>query len=273
MADPKLKPKTRSASNTEDYITFLKSDEFSIIIDAIVKKHTDELMIKIESLGNEVKVLRESNIDLIRLLRNEKCSKVNNHNEIVREKQNIPPDTDSIKSGDSVIESIAVPKTYAYTCTASQKKEISQDEQLFIETDKMLQKAPSHPPTRNFFTNNFVKKNKSENTIIIGTNNNKDDSKFDTFEATARRLWIYVGRCKQDTTEEKIKSYLQGKSPGRSFDVVKLNTKGTNTAFRIAADMDLQDSLYDASFWPSGILVKRYMFFRNRETHQSDREF
>lgn len=82
----------------------------------------------------------------------------------------------------------------------------------------------------------------------------------DGFAATPRNIWLYVGRCKADTTVDDVRNYLNSKTPNYTFDIVKLDTKGPNSSFRVGADPSLENVLYDADFWPSGMLVKRYFF-------------
>lgn len=83
--------------------------------------------------------------------------------------------------------------------------------------------------------------------------------------ASPRRIWIHIGRCKQATTEEQVVSYLGKKCPGEKFDVMKLESKGRNAAFRIGAPQNLRDKVYEASFWPESITVKRFFFRRTAE--------
>lgn len=98
-----------------------------------------------------------------------------------------------------------------------------------------------------------------KSTEIVGTNTEQNDT---VLVAAKPRLWLYVGRCSPSTTEDQVNSYLSRKCPGYNFEVTKLNSKGKNTSFKIGADKTLEGDLYSASFWPTDILVKRYIFFR-----------
>lgn len=94
---------------------------------------------------------------------------------------------------------------------------------------------------------------------IVGTS--KDQS---SELAAARRIWVYVGRCRSDLTVEQLTSYLQSQSPGKHFEVEKLITKGRNSAFKVGTDFELKDAIYSPSYWPENILIKRFHFFRTR---------
>ncbi|KAK9752737.1 hypothetical protein QE152_g3937 [Popillia japonica] len=64
-----MPPSLRSnGDKNEDLISFMKSEEFTEIIDSIVNKQVKHLNEIINELKSEIQVLKESNIDLIRLL-------------------------------------------------------------------------------------------------------------------------------------------------------------------------------------------------------------
>nr|CAI5817665.1 unnamed protein product [Callosobruchus analis] len=83
------------------------------------------------------------------------------------------------------------------------------------------------------------------------------------FAGAPRKLWIYVGKCLPNSTEEAVRRHLEEKLPEHNFNVVKLNSKGTYSSYRVEADLGLKDELYAPSFWPSGVIVKRFKFPRN----------
>lgn len=105
---------------------------------------------------------------------------------------------------------------------------------------------------------NLSNKRRKE-TEIVGTS--KDQS---SCLAAARRIWVYVGRCRSDLTVEQLTSYLQRQSPGHHFEVEKLTTKGRNSAFKVGTSYELKDLMYSPSYWPENILIKRFRFFRTR---------
>nr|CAI5864026.1 unnamed protein product [Callosobruchus analis] len=88
---------------------------------------------------------------------------------------------------------------------------------------------------------------------IVGTSNAATN---DDFAGATKRLWIYVGKCKPDSTVTGVRSYLERKSPGYNFNVVQLNTKGYYRSYRVDADVKLRDAIYTSDYWPS------YHFYR-----------
>ncbi|KAK9708880.1 hypothetical protein QE152_g26939 [Popillia japonica] len=100
---------------------------------------------------------------------------------------------------------------------------------------------------------------KKKDRVILGSSST--DSSAD-FASADQQLWIYVGRCRPGTTEEHIHSYLNKQSPGFVFDITKLASKGKNTSFRVGVSIALKDKIYDPTYWPQNIIVKRFKFFQ-----------
>lgn len=97
---------------------------------------------------------------------------------------------------------------------------------------------------------------------IVGSNTNTSEL---TFGAPEGRLWLYVGRCRSDTSEEHIVTYVNNKCQEDvivTSDVFKLPSKGKNASFRLSLDMKLREQVYNPSFWPVNVVVKRFKFFR-----------
>lgn len=136
---------------------------------------------------------------------------------------------------------------------------VKNNEELNSSTETVVELLPNKETTEKQRgpKNPSQRKQQRENKIF-GT----DMSDKDSFTATERKIWLYVGKCKQNTTEEQIKMYLERKCPEKTFVINKLNSKGFNASFRVGAEIALKDVLYDPSFWPKDILIKQYKFFR-----------
>ena len=103
-------------------------------------------------------------------------------------------------------------------------------------------------------------KNRIRKTDIVTGTAASSDSRF---MGNEKKVWIYVGRVKKNTTEEHIREYLVKRFPESKFEVSQINDKDSvNSSFRIGTDLKLMDKMYDAATWPAGIIVKRYTFFR-----------
>lgn len=110
----------------------------------------------------------------------------------------------------------------------------------------------------------FEKKNGNihkKHKVVIGASNCSNSG---GFEAACPRIWLYVGRCRGDTNEEDIKTYIEKKIATENISVKKLQSKGNNSSFCVGIEGNLEEQLYDPTFWPKGIIIRRYKFFRLR---------
>ncbi|KAG5864201.1 hypothetical protein JTB14_008834 [Gonioctena quinquepunctata] len=244
---------TRSTAKTEaskTQIMFTISvDELKVILNEAIKVNSDHLLEKIDELKLEIHQLKESNIDMVKMLAK--------HNSIVVQPEIYTNDqNDSFLSGDTVVEN-ALLKNVNMLLNKNDKTKKS-DEQ------------------RNSYSAATKRSRKSrDRQVLVGAGmENKTDpdepNEFDDFGASPRRLWLYVGRCKSSSTPEAIKKYLEKRSPGHEFEVSKLNSMGRNLSYRIEADLELEKTLYTPSHWPMGVIVKRFRF---RTQNNRDREF
>lgn len=42
-------------------------------------------------------------------------------------------------------------------------------------------------------------------------------------------------------------------------------SKGKNISFRVGASIPLEDKIYDLTYWPQNIIVKRFKFFQTKK--------
>ncbi|KAL3288605.1 hypothetical protein HHI36_003042 [Cryptolaemus montrouzieri] len=100
---------------------------------------------------------------------------------------------------------------------------------------------------------------KTSESVIIGKKTATDDTSEPIFRARESKLWIYVGRWDPQTDDTQIKDYLEKNSPGYTLVVQKLQskkqTRDQTTSFRIAAHKDLQDVIYDPTYWPQAVML------------------
>lgn len=96
---------------------------------------------------------------------------------------------------------------------------------------------------------------KRKNLVIKGNGPISDD-----LQCADARIWIFLGRCIKNTSTDNIKAYLKRIYPENDFIVDSLNSKGYYESFRIGADKKLIESIYDSKIWPTGAIIKRYIF-------------
>lgn len=51
-----------------------------------------------------------------------------------------------------------------------------------------------------------------------------------------RRVWLYLGRLRKNTSVEKIKDFLNNSFCGIKFEVENLNSQGRNESFKLGTD-------------------------------------
>lgn len=96
------------------------------------------------------------------------------------------------------------------------------------------------------------------------------------FKAAGRRAWLYVGGTHANTTSQQVLLHLKQKFPNESFDVEEIQkhteNKSKNKSFKVGCEYDILDKINKCEIWPSGVLVKRYKFFRSRNTEQENKQ-
>lgn len=88
------------------------------------------------------------------------------------------------------------------------------------------------------------------------------------FSGVERRIWIYVGRVQPEVASEAIVDFLEKKCPGRKFTCERLKSRSPNGSFRVGADYDLRDKLLEGSFWPTGVVYRRYWLYASNDGSQ-----
>lgn len=86
-----------------------------------------------------------------------------------------------------------------------------------------------------------------------GTTNNK-------LNCIESKIWIFLGRCARSSSVEDVLMHLDEKFPKQVFEVTDLESKGSFKSFRIGAAEELKEQIYEATVWPKGAIVTRYLF-------------
>lgn len=232
----------------EDIQTYIKEAVDSVVVN---------LLKEITELKEKVQYLTINNADLVKTLKD--CRNVCQNCLFNKEDSEnvLNSSQSSASSSDTVINK---KNSHTYAQKAIHLKKSNTDGHIVNVNNKIFKSAVN--------INNAGEGNRKN--IIVGTNSNNDTDPANAFEAPAPKLWLYVGRCKADTTEAKVMSYLNSKVPKTTFQVSKLETKGVNSSFRVATDWSLYDQLYEPSFWPKGVLVKKFVFRRLKDNTQGD---
>ncbi|KAJ4450843.1 hypothetical protein ANN_02274 [Periplaneta americana] len=139
------------------------------------------------------------------------------------------------------------------TTTATERKENAENEPR--ETGPDFNESESGEP----FTE-VIRKRRQHRPRIIGTMTESSDLKTGN-----RRAWIYVGKLHETATAEKLKAHLHKKGITGEIECEELNILGHLKAFKIGIPFESLDEANKAEFWPSGVLVRQYIFRRKRQ--------
>lgn len=88
----------------------------------------------------------------------------------------------------------------------------------------------------------------------------------DGFTGKDKKVWLFISRVEPHVTATLIDAYLkkQDALANRDFLIEEITLQRTDTkCFRIGADFDLKDALYNEELWPKGVRFTRYHFKRN----------
>ncbi|KAG5864291.1 hypothetical protein JTB14_030844 [Gonioctena quinquepunctata] len=96
------------------------------------------------------------------------------------------------------------------------------------------------------------------------------------FSGEDKKVWLYVYRVKQHVTEDMIMKYIKGKE---KFENEAVGVKeipsypGRLKRFAVHASLKFKDSMYDISFWPRGVGIKRLNFTKHPDIFQQGGNF
>lgn len=96
---------------------------------------------------------------------------------------------------------------------------------------------------------------------VVGCKEKSEDDDFMTIE---KKIWLYIGRLRNGTKVDQVRSYLNKRYPAIEFECEMINAKPDSSSWscKVGAPVDLKDALHDPSFWPNNTIVKRYFFRR-----------
>ena len=260
------------ATKSMDVITFLRSDGFKNLISDIVETKVTELRNEINDLKVEVKILKDSNIDLIKLLtgKQQDCSQIVVPNHITQH-----------MSKNVTFKKSSLP-------AAEKDKEIANNF-YGIRTNKQANKTPTYVDAgienENKHTSDSEEEvnDKGKWTDVVKRKLRRHDNgktsirgkSSDTIpglQAAPKKVYVYAGNFRVNTEEKDLSDYLSLKFPQQEIEISKLPTRSNarSVAFKITADHSLLEELNNSELWPNNILIKRYRFFRGAVARPDD---
>lgn len=100
----------------------------------------------------------------------------------------------------------------------------------------------------------------------LGTGGTAGDQVGD-FAGGDRKVWLYLHRVKRTATEKIITDFIKNK-PGFEQEKVTVRELPTDEdklkCFVVTAPLERKDDMYDRSFWPNHVGIKRFDFKKHR---------
>lgn len=103
--------------------------------------------------------------------------------------------------------------------------------------------------------------------VMIGTG-----AKEITLQIGEKIIWRYIGKLSQETTEEKIISFLHKKGIKDNVTCETLPTLGRNKAFKIGFPLRHREETENPNFWPEGLLIRPFRHQPHRHNRGVDIE-
>lgn len=102
----------------------------------------------------------------------------------------------------------------------------------------------------------------------IGTATITDEQRKNGFAGIQRKVWLHIYRVTRTTTTQMIVDYVKKSDEFKEVEIMvkEIPTKEDRYKnFLLTAPLNKKDILYDLSFWPDGIGIKRFNFHRNKD--------
>lgn len=263
-----MAPGTRAnPEKNDEIVNFLKSEEFSDIVSALVSNQNGELLTELRELREEVRILKESNIQLIHLLVNQ--------NPQVKYLQSKSTDTSSVANTTKAVSFVN-----NATKTSKAEKQKSKDLTISVKNKDDKHKKLSQPMNSQNTSANRINeadgdtkdkdgpwefpKRKRRNTIIYG--NLKDNS---IFKGVTKYVDFHVYNCDLELKADDLKKYLTNdvKISNVQCEAMKSKYPERYSSFKISIPVNHIETFKDPNIWPEYVCINRYKnFFLRRNT-------
>jgi hypothetical protein len=255
-------------------------------IEKLLSEKTREVTHKISELETQVKNLTDSNRELVKLLTSEGtrsqflCSTCGSPGKVTMSENESVGDKEEKKKSDSSVSTVITNVDKANTKNSQieiikQQSDLPGKAESWKENPNKSEKGQQkHSKKTEKAKTPQVKKRQRTDFQIKGTDNaqNSVDSTTEDpgFSAPERKIWLHISRCKSDTTIDQVNSHLHKKWPQLAFEVEKLQSKGSNSSFKVSTqyDKELLTLFYTPSNWPEGVVIKQFRFFRRDNSGQ-----
>lgn len=245
-----MPPNLRSSGEKyEDTIAFIKSEEYAAImqgiINAAVEKEVSHLKLIINELRNEIDILKQSNVDMIRLYANNADLNVNKN---IKISKNINKITEPVRD-ISTTQALFAEKVKAVRPEKSLEN---------IEKEKIIQSPMTNGKNTQLSDWKTVSYKKAGN-------NRRNNSVFGTTENTSIKgvqSYVHYHICKlePEVEAENIVEYLKGKNIN-SVKCEKIASKRPDeySSFKVSVPHTHKEQMLDPQLWPINVCINPFL--------------
>lgn len=238
-----------------------KVDNQALIADLenLISRATESMLQKmateISELRTEVRVLKESNIDLVRLLTSDEKHKTLEEEDVVLV-EHIERDMPPLEPKKKVPEVNSLSKNRVKTTSGKLDKGSDQ------KSTRPAEKSNANSKIKHLTGTNHNKNPEHHNKRSVLTKKGTSQPSSLIQPAPKGRNWIWVGGLNVTTTAENIIAYANEIWPEKDILCFDLKSKRAKKSFKLGSrDLDLA-VLLAAEHWPEGTLIRPFRMER-----------
>lgn len=246
-------------------------EELSDFVNLIATRVSAELHSELNSIHNEVAFLRQSNVDLVRLL-------TEGPRNLLHPAQDVTT-APSLHRKPVSSKPLQTSNNRKITAPASHNSDQQARSLTVEETQLGLKKLTGQNtepttsgnsdqalsvPVPQSYSAAVLGSAQRQHSAIVGSRKLNDPTIYAA--KVQKKTSIYIGRLDKQVSEDALRSYLRstfGDAEDFSIHEQKVRS-GDYRSFRVEARLELLDDLLCSSNWPENILVKKFRFFRQR---------
>lgn len=243
-----MPPETRT-TQSELIINFLKSADFEDILKSTVKKETEALLKEIEELRTEVVNLKNSNIDLIRLLTSTadqgKVSIINRNNDNTK-----PANALLLNKKENLIKTTQDNQSREERNTEKKSTEEIAEKQTTISKGDHTLEEDTHEKWE------FPRRKKFTRTRPIYGKAIEETP----FKGVTKYIDYHVYRLPPKFTEEDVMNYLRSKGI-HDIKCQKMVSRYPDeySSFKISVSLKLDRAFRNPQIWPEFCVINRFL--------------
>ena len=111
----------------------------------------------------------------------------------------------------------------------------------------------------------LVNRRRERQPVIQHTASTDIGTSDEDLQAADKRAWLFMGRLKPGTTSDSVKKFLNKRGIKENIISEELPTNGNTKAFKVGIPFDCLERVKEPEFWPPGVNVRRFRFFRRND--------